>query len=90
LRTACATIPAVVPLDGGIRRPAAFKILPALYRGRQFGKESTNMDYRKYRTTLKDELKNPDYSYIRKDLRRIALIASSFIVVLIALSFFIH
>lgn len=48
------------------------------------------MDYRKYRTALKDELKNPDYSYIRKDLRRIAMIASSFIIVLIALSFVIH
>jgi hypothetical protein len=32
---------------------------------------------------------NPDYTYVRKDLRRIAILASSFIVVLIALSFFL-
>ena len=31
-----------------------------------------------------------DYTYIRQDLRRIAILASSFIVILIALSFFIH
>ena len=31
-----------------------------------------------------------DYSYVKKDLRRIAALAGSFIVVLIALSFFIN
>ncbi len=30
---------------------------------------------------------NPDYTYVIQDLRRIALLAGSFIVVLIALSF---
>jgi hypothetical protein len=49
----------------------------------------TTMDYRKYRTLAKDELKNPDYTYIKRDLRRIFLIATSFIVVMVALSFVI-
>jgi hypothetical protein len=47
------------------------------------------MDYRKYRAAAKDELKNPDYSYIKRDLRRIGLIAVSFVSVMIVLSFFI-
>ena len=33
---------------------------------------------------------NPDYTYIKQDLRRIAVLAVSFIVVLVALSFVIH
>ena len=32
----------------------------------------------------------PDYSYVIKDLKRIGVIAGSFIVILVALSFFIH
>jgi hypothetical protein len=45
---------------------------------------------RKYRTASRDELKNPDYSYIKRDLRRILLIAGSFLVVMIALKFIIR
>jgi hypothetical protein len=45
---------------------------------------------RKYRTASRDELKNPDYSYIKRDLRRILLIAGSFLVVMIALKFVIR
>ena len=33
---------------------------------------------------------NPDYTYIRRDLRRIGLLAGSFFVILVALSFFLH
>ena len=33
---------------------------------------------------------NPDYTYVKQDLRRIATLAVSFVVVLIALSFVIH
>lgn len=33
---------------------------------------------------------NPDYSYVSKDLRRIAILASSFVLVLVALSFFLR
>ena len=33
---------------------------------------------------------NPDYTYIRRDLRRIALLAGGFFVILIALSFVLH
>ncbi len=33
---------------------------------------------------------NPDYTYIKQDLRRIAVLAVSFITVLVALSFVIH
>ncbi len=32
---------------------------------------------------------NPDYTYIKQDLRRIAVLATSFVVVLVALSFVI-
>jgi hypothetical protein len=33
---------------------------------------------------------NPDYSDVKKDLKRIAILASSFFVVLIVLSFILH
>ncbi len=33
---------------------------------------------------------NPDYTYIRRDLRRIGVLAGSFLVVLLALSFFLR
>lgn len=33
---------------------------------------------------------NPDYTYVKKDLRRIGLLAGSFFVVLIVLSFFLR
>lgn len=33
---------------------------------------------------------NPDYTHVRRDLRRIALLAVSFAVILVALSFFIR
>lgn len=45
------------------------------------------MKEKKYRTATRDDLKNPDYAYIRRDLRRILLIALSFIVVMVALTF---
>ncbi len=44
------------------------------------------MSEKKYRTLSRDELKNPDYSYIKRDLRRILLIAGSFVVVMIVLA----
>ena len=33
---------------------------------------------------------NPDYSYVKKDLKRIAILASSFFVILGVLSFFLR
>ncbi len=33
---------------------------------------------------------NPDYTYIRRDLGRIGMLAAGFFVILIVLSFFIH
>lgn len=33
---------------------------------------------------------NPDYSYVIKDLRRIGLLAGTFFIILIALSFFLR
>jgi len=33
---------------------------------------------------------NPDYTHVRRDLRRIALLAGSFAVILVALSFIIR
>jgi hypothetical protein len=32
---------------------------------------------------------NPDYSYVLKDLRRIAILAGSFVAILVVLSFFL-
>lgn len=33
---------------------------------------------------------NPDYTYVKQDLKKIAILASAFIVILIALSFFLN
>jgi hypothetical protein len=33
---------------------------------------------------------NPDYSYVVKDLRTIGILAGSFVVILVALSFFLN
>lgn len=33
---------------------------------------------------------NPDYTYVKKDLKRIGILAGSFFVVLVALSFFLR
>jgi hypothetical protein len=33
---------------------------------------------------------NPDYTYVKRDLRRIAVLAGSFTVVLVVLSFFLN
>ncbi len=33
---------------------------------------------------------NPDYTYIRRDLRRIGVLAGTFFVVLLVLSIFLH
>ena len=41
-------------------------------------------------TAQKQPTFNPDYSYVKKDLRRIGILAGSFVMVLIALSFFLR
>lgn len=41
------------------------------------------------RRSLKEDF-NPDYSYVIKDLRRIGALAGTFLVILIALSFFLQ
>lgn len=33
---------------------------------------------------------NPDYSYVKKDLRRIGILAGSFMAILVILSFFLR
>lgn len=33
---------------------------------------------------------NPDYSYVKQDLRRIATLAGTFIILMILLAFFLH
>ena len=33
---------------------------------------------------------NPDYTYVKKDLARIGILAGSFIAILVVLSFFLH
>lgn len=44
------------------------------------------MTEKKYRTTSREDLKNPDYTYIKRDLRRILFIAASFILVMVILA----
>ena len=41
-------------------------------------------------TTSRSSEFNPDYSYVKKDLKRIGILASSFFVILIVLSFFLR
>jgi hypothetical protein len=48
------------------------------------------MSEKKYRSAARDELKNPDYSFIKRDLRRIFLIAGSFVAVMIILAFILR
>jgi hypothetical protein len=59
------------------------------FYGRQPGK-GYSMSEKKYRTSGREELKNPDYSHIKRDLRRILLIAGSFVVVMIVLAFILR
>jgi hypothetical protein len=33
---------------------------------------------------------NPDYTHVKRDLRRIVLLAGSFVLILVALSFFVR
>ncbi len=33
---------------------------------------------------------NPDYTYVKKDLKRIGLLAGSFLIILVALSFYLR
>jgi hypothetical protein len=47
------------------------------------------MDSKKLRTSMRSDSINTDYSHIKKDLRRIGIIALCFVVAMIALSFFI-
>jgi hypothetical protein len=55
------------------------------FAGQPKGK-GLSMKEKRYRTTAREDLKNPDYTYIRRDLRRILLIASSFIVIMVILA----
>jgi hypothetical protein len=48
------------------------------------------MSSQKQRKTYRDELSNPDYSFIKRDLRRIGIIAGSFIAVMIVLAFILR
>lgn len=41
------------------------------------------------RTQTPVETFNPDYSHVKRDLRRIGILAGSFVLILIALSFFL-
>jgi hypothetical protein len=47
------------------------------------------MESRKLRSSMRPDPINTDYSHIKSDLRRIALIAICFIVAMVALSFVI-
>lgn len=45
------------------------------------------MSSKKKRVASRNELANPDYSHVKSDLRRIFIIAGSFIAVMIVLAF---
>jgi hypothetical protein len=49
-----------------------------------------SMAEKKYRKSARDELNHPDYSFIRRDLRRILLIAGSFVAVMVVLAFILR
>jgi hypothetical protein len=59
--------------------------MPKKYR-RQVSKSAAFMPQQQQRTPTEF---NPDYTYIRRDLRRIGMLAGSFFVVLVVLSFFL-
>jgi hypothetical protein len=42
-----------------------------------------------FRSSLTTEF-NPDYTYVKQDLKRIGILASSFVIILVVISFFIH
>jgi hypothetical protein len=48
------------------------------------------MSEKRIRKSMRDELDKPDYSFIKRDLRRILLIAGSFVVVMIILAFILR
>lgn len=57
--------------------------------------KKSKRQYRSERTTQRTEVSqptefNPDYSLVIKDLRRIGILAGSFVGILILLSFFIR
>jgi hypothetical protein len=43
------------------------------------------MGQKRFRGPSRDDLKNPDYTQVKNDLRRIALIAGSFVLIMIVL-----
>ena len=53
-------------------------------RQRQVSKSAAFMPARQHSTEF-----NPDYTYIKRDLRRIGILAGSFFVILVVLRFFI-
>jgi hypothetical protein len=48
------------------------------------------MGQKRFRAPSRDDLKNPDYSTVKNDLRRIALIAGSFLLTMIILAILFH
>lgn len=48
------------------------------------------MAEKKYRTASREDLNNPDYSFIKRDLRRIFIIAGSFVAVMVVLAFILR
>jgi hypothetical protein len=56
----------------------------------EFSAKGKPMAEKRYRKVSRNELDNPDYSFIKRDLRRIVIIAGSFVVVMIILSFILR
>ena len=60
-------------------------------QSRKSTKKATTAQVRTGRTSVTSEMEfNPDYSQTIKDLKRIGILASSFFVVLVVLSFFLR
>jgi hypothetical protein len=57
---------------------------------RAFAGKGHTMAEKKYRTASREDLNNPDYSFIKRDLRRIFIIAGSFVAVMVVLAFILR
>jgi hypothetical protein len=65
-------------------------INPRLLSRRAIGRKGNSTVNKKYRSASRDDLKNPDYSHIKRDLRRILVIAGSFVAAMIVLAFILR
>lgn len=86
-------------------RSSASETLANVRTGNLLAMEGRNDEFKEIRMAKKNKIKrpvsasaaptaraefNPDYTFVRKDLKRIGALAGFFIIVLVALSFFLR